>query len=234
MKSTPHPPYFSRFELALWLGSAAAILLSFFLSESREYFSLFVSLLGATSLILLSKGNVWGQGMMVVFCICYGIISYSYRYYGEMITYLGMTMPIAAASIVTWLRHPAIGKRREVQVYRPRCREYLLILLLGTVVSVAFWFLLRALQTANLFLSTVSVFTSFVAVVLSMRRSALYALAYAANDAVLILLWCFASLEDPAYVGMTVCFLAFLVNDLYGYVNWKRMEREQRADPGES
>lgn len=32
---------------------------------------------------------------MVLFSLLYGIISYAFAYYGEMITYLGMTMPMA-------------------------------------------------------------------------------------------------------------------------------------------
>ena len=33
-----------------------------------------------------------------------------------MITYLGMTMPMAAFALITWLRHPYKGNRSEVQV----------------------------------------------------------------------------------------------------------------------
>ncbi len=221
--------YFTRFELCLWLGSLAAILLSYLLSRNGEWLYLFTSLLGATALIFVSKGNVAGQVLTVIFSLLYGFISYTYRYYGEMITYLGMTLPIAVASVVAWLRHPFRGRRSEVQVNRLPAWEYLVIAGAGVAVSVLFWFVLGWLHTANLFVSTVSVFTSFTAVVLSMRRSPFYALAYGANDVVLIVLWLLASRENPSYVGMVICFGAFLVNDCYGFVNWMRMERRQRS-----
>jgi nicotinamide riboside transporter PnuC len=72
--------------------------------------------------------------------------------------------------------------------------------------------------------STVSVATSFLAVYLTYRRSPYFALAYAANDAVLIVLWVLATFENRSYLSVTICFCAFFVNDLYGFWNWKRMQ----------
>lgn len=82
-------------------------------------------------------------------------------------------------------------------------------------------------DTANIIPSTLSVTTSFVAVYLTFRRSAYYAVAYAANDLVLILLWILASLQDVRYVSVVVCFVAFFANDVYGFVSWRKMERRQ-------
>ena len=56
----------------------------------------------------------------------------------------------------------------------------------------------------------------------------LYALGYALNDVVLILLWLLASATDPSYVSVVVCFSIFLLNDMYGYFNWVRIEKRQR------
>ena len=92
---------------------------------------------------------------------------------------------------------------------------------------VVFYFLLKWLGTANLWVSTFSVTTSFIAALLTYRRSPWFALAYAANDVVLIILWSLAMLEDPSYISVTVCFAVFLANDLYSFVNWRRMQKRQ-------
>ena len=39
----------------------------------------------------------------------YGIISYAFAYYGEMITYLGMTMPMAVQPTKTGRRQASAG-----------------------------------------------------------------------------------------------------------------------------
>ena len=102
-----------------------------------------------------------------------------------------------------------------------------LLLLAAAAITAAFWFILEAFHTANLVPSTVSVTTSFLAVYLTFRRSPYFALAYAANDVVLIVLWILATLEDFSYLSVVICFVMFLANDIYGFVNWTRMRRKQ-------
>ena len=62
----------------------------------------------------------------------------------------------------------------------------------------------------------------------SHSRSPYFSLAYAANDVVLIVMWTMAAAEDISYLSVIICFVTFLVNDLYGFINWKRMEKRQR------
>ena len=87
--------YFSRAERLLWGLSVVFIVGSFCAFDRENYLTLAASLIGVTSLIFNAKGNPIGQVLMVIFSLLYGIISYTFAYYGEMITYLGMTMPMA-------------------------------------------------------------------------------------------------------------------------------------------
>lgn len=219
--------YFTAQEKLLWCASVGAILLSFFLLEGTQYLTLAASLIGVTSLLFNAKGNPIGQALTVVFSLIYGYISYVCAYYGEMITYLGMTAPMALLALISWLRHPFRGNRAQVQVNRISRREHVFMWLLTAAVTADFYFILRALGTDNLLPSTVSVTTSFLAVYLTFHRSPLYALGYAANDVVLIVLWLLAARADRGYLSVVVCFAAFLANDLYGFINWRRMEKMQ-------
>ena len=221
--------YFSKGELILWGGSGGLILVSFFLFDRVNFMTLAASLIGTTSLIFNAKGNPIGQALMVVFSLLYGVISYTFSYFGEMITYLGMTGPMALFALVTWLRNPYKGNRAEVAVNRIGKWEYLLMYALTAVVTLVFYFILMYFNTANIIPSTLSVTTSFIAVYLTFRRSPYFALAYAANDVVLIVLWILAARENISYLSVIICFIMFLVNDLYGFVSWKRMEKRQMA-----
>ncbi len=228
MKSTERIPYFSKTEKLLWGASVTLILLFFLLFDRTNFLTLLASLLGATSLIFIAKGNPAGQLLTVIFSLLYGYISFSCAYYGEMLTYVGMTAPMAVFSLISWWRNPYDGNRAEVRVNHIGGTECVLMYLLTAGVTVAFWFILRAFETANLLPSTLSVATSFLAVYLTFRRSPYYALAYAANDVVLLALWVLATLQEPSYASVIACFLVFLANDLYGFYNWKRMERRQK------
>lgn len=222
--------YFSKAEIILWTSSVMMIIISFVIFDRENYLTLSASLIGATSLIFNAKGNPFGQLLMVVFSILYGIISFSFNYYGEMITYLGMTMPMAVFALISWLRNPYKGNKAEVRVNSVSNKEIVFMCVITAFVTVIFYFILNYFHTANMIPSTLSVTTSFVAVYLTFRRSPYFALAYAANDIVLIVLWVLASISDVRYVSVIVCFIAFLVNDIYGFINWHRMKIRQREN----
>lgn len=184
---------------------------------------------GAIALIFMAKGDVWGQILTVVFSVLYGFTSWQFRYYGEMITYLGMTLPMALAAVFSWLRHPFQGNTAQVEIHRLTRRQRWGMVLCGVPVTVVFGILLGYLNTPNLLFSTLSVATSFLAAYLTCFRSSYYALAYAANDVVLILLWVLASVKDVSFTPMVACFLVFLLNDLYAFSSWNKRETEQHT-----
>ncbi len=220
--------YFSPFEKLLWLSSAALIIVSFCIFDGGSFSTPIASLIGVTSLIFSAKGNPIGQLLMIIFSVFYGIISLSCAYYGEVTTYLGMTAPMALFALISWLRNPYEGRRSEVRVGSISRKEVVFMLLLTAVVTVIFYFILDAWGTANMLPSTLSITTSFIAVYLTFRRNPFFAAAYAANDIVLIILWTLSALEDISYLSVVICFIVFLVNDLYGFVSWLRMGKRQK------
>ncbi|MBQ8685519.1 MAG: nicotinamide mononucleotide transporter [Clostridia bacterium] len=220
--------YFSAFEKSLWACSVALITLSFCLGGDFYPLSLIASLVGVTALIFVAKGNVIGQFLCIAFSILYAIVSYTQSYYGEMITYLGMSLPSAAVACFYWLKNPSKSGRSEVQIAKMTAKKLAWLCVSALLVTVAFYFILRYFHTNNLLLSTLSVTTSYLASMLTVYRSPFYAVAYACNDLVLIGLWIYACFSSLAYLPMLLCFFAFLFNDLYGFYNWKRLQKKQR------
>lgn len=219
--------YFSLLEIILWFSSVTIIVVSFFLFGGKNLLSLVASLVGATSLIFNAKGNPIGQALMIAFSVIYGIISWGYAYYGEVATYLGMTAPMALVALVAWLKNPYAKGKTEVKVNSIKTCEVVFMFVIAALVTFVFYFILEYFDTANIIPSTVSVTTSFVAVYLTFRRSPYFALAYAANDVVLIVLWGMASVSDASYLSVVVCFSIFLINDFYGFIRWLKMRRRQ-------
>ncbi len=210
-------------EWALWIGSVGVILLSNILTGKVDFLMLVAALVGVTSLVLAAKGNLWAQILMIVFSILYAIISWQFRYWGEMITYLGMTLPMAVWSLITWMKNPS-ESGNEVAIQMLTRKQFVVLLLTGGLVTALFYYILVSLNTPNILLSTISITTSFLAAALTMLRSSYYALGYAANDMVLIILWVLASMENPVYLPVVLNFVIFLLNDLYGFKCWKKRE----------
>ena len=217
----------SRKEWCLWIGSLLIVTISNLAGRQLDYLTLVATWVGITSLIFAAKGNVIAQILMVIFSILYGIISFHFRYWGEMLTYLGMTMPMAIWSTITWLSNPSKEKKGEVAIQQLTKKHIKALLFFSVLVTGIFCAVLWRLQTPNLFFSTLSVATSFLAASLTMLRSSYYAMAYAANDLVLIILWSLAAIKNPVYIPVIMNFSIFFINDTYGFLSWRKRERIQ-------
>lgn len=218
----------NRFEWGLFLVSLIVVTIPALAHGSASFLTLTCSIIGVTALIFLAKGDVFGQLLVVLFSILYGVISFQTKYYGEMITYVGMTAPMAVASAISWLKHPAKSGNNEVQIAQLETKDWIKTVLFTAIVTSIFYFILKALHTAQLPVSTLSVATSFFAVYLTFLRSPFYAVGYAANDIVLVVLWILASLKNPSYLSTVLCFTMFFINDLYGFYSWKKREKTQK------
>ncbi len=215
----------TAFEWLLWLGSVAMITVSYLLAGEYDVLTLIASLIGVTALIFTAKGNVLGPVILIFFSLFYGYISFTQQYYGEIFTYVGMSAPVSAVSVITWLKNPYSSS--EVKTSKVTAKTMTVLLIATVVVTVLFYFILKVFGTASLIISTISVATSFLASMLTTLRSPFYAAAYALNDIVLIVLWIIASAGDISCITMVVCFVVFLINDLYGLINWLKMQKKQ-------
>ena len=223
-----HNPFknLNKNEWILYIVSLAVVGASGAVAGGEGLLSTAASLLGVTALIFVAKGDVYGQVVTIVFSLIYGAVSLKFRYYGELITYVGMSAPAAFVTLISWLKHP-YKDSDEVEVSHLTKKKAATVFVLSVAVSVAFYFILKSLNTNNLVVSTVSVFTSFAACTLLIMRLPYYAIAYSLNDIVLIVLWILASIKDVQYLPMVFCFVMFLANDLYGFYNWKKMRKRQ-------
>ena len=216
----------NNFEKILWFCSVILLLITFILAPNCDILTMIASLIGVTALIFVAKGDAIGQLLTLIFAAIYAIISYLFRYFGEMITYMGMTAPIALASMITWLKNPY--SQLEVKVNHLTGKIWSILVLLTILVTSIFYYILKAFDTPNLLFSTISISTSFMASSLTLLRSPYYAIAYALNDIVLIVLWILASMNDIAFLPMVLCFIIFFINDLYGFCNWQAMKIRQQ------
>lgn len=211
----------------LWLGSVIILVTSFLLG-GNDYLNLVTALIGVTALTYMAKGEPLGQILTSIFSIIYAVASYTFHYYGEMITYLAMTLPSSIFATIVWFKNPHQKGETVVKVAKLTKAKAMIIAVITPILTFAFYFVLKALDTPNLIISTISIATSVVASALTFFRSRYYALGYALNDIVLIILWVLATLENRAYLPLVICFIIFFINDLYALYNWKRLEMKQQ------
>ncbi len=213
----------------LWTVSVIINVIAFGVSGWKDPLSFVSAVIGVTALIFHAKGHVISEIIMVVFAVFYSIVSFILHYYSEFITYAFMSGPIALFSVFSWLKNPH-GKSGQVKVASLTKKKIAIMFVLTAAVTTSFYFILRALNTPNLAVSTLSIATSFLACYLAFLRSPWYAIAYSANDIVLIVLWVLATIKDISYLPMVTCFSVFLVNDVYGFICWCKMKKSQDVE----
>ena len=95
----------NKFDIILYFSGIICPILGFIIFKNTEYLNLINTIFGLTALLFVAKGNPFGQFLIIIFSVLYGIISYSYQYYGELITYVCLTGPSAIISLISWLKN---------------------------------------------------------------------------------------------------------------------------------
>lgn len=223
-----HNPFktLTLFEWILMIVSIIVVTISFIIPSEKDVTSFISSLFGVVSLIFLAKGNVFGQFLCLIFSGLYAVVAFTNKLYGEVIIFACITLPICLGQIISWIRHP-FKDGNEVEVSKTSWKTLLICTAIAVSISVCVYFLLNAFNTELLILSTLSFAFSLLGSTLGFFRSSYFCVAFVFNDVVVITMWALKAYENISLLPTVFCFVMFLLNDIYGVINWKRMEKKQ-------
>ena len=185
------------------------------------------SIVGIITALLLAKGKKLGQIFGLLIAALYSIVSFKNGFYGEVIIYLCIMLPMYIIGIISWFKHQN-KETNSVEVNDIKLREWIIISSMSIIVFIGIYFLLKKFNTNELFVSSLSVIDSLFAIYLSVRRSKYSFYFYVVNDLILIVLWT-APIIGGNYLVLPMVFnpIINLINDIYGIYNWKKLETMQ-------
>jgi len=214
----------TKLEKTLLFGSVVLVSLVGIIFKS-DLLTTICSIVGIVTALLLAKGKNLGQIFGLLIVALYSIVSFKNRYYGEVIIYLCIMLPMYIIGIISWFRHQN-KDTNSVEVNRITIKEWIIVLFASIVCFIGIYFLLKAFNTNQLFISSLSVIDSLFAVYLGVRRSKYSFYFYVVNDLILILLWGIPVITGTIILILMVFNLLInLINDLYGIYNWKKLEK---------
>ncbi len=223
------------FEIIFLIVSYIVLTLCFVLGTEKNTFSFIVSLVGVSSVMLVAKGLTIAPIVSIIYNILYATLSVTQKYYGETIIYTVIMIPLSIITLVSWVKNKNGGKGEQVQVNKISKKEYLILSLVIVVVTIGFYFLLKALHTNELIVSTISLVAPVISAYLMLRRSSYYAICFIVSNAVLIVLWGLSIKTAGAGFLPTICsFVIFTVLDVYGLIHWKQEEKRQNKETQEN
>ena len=219
-------PKWSAFEIILIVIGPLSVLVTGLVFGSNAL-TMISSILTIFAVMLVAKGLIVGNIIGLFSSVLYAIVSYLNGFYGEMIINFALTLPMYIWAIIEWSRNKN-EKTNTVEIGHMKVKEYILIFLAIIPVFIGFYFLLQALGTNQLVLSTLSLIDDVFAVFLIARRCKVGFVLYCIDDIVLIALWGLPVLGgNLALFAMLVNPIMSLVVDIYGVVNWHRLQKKQ-------
>ena len=193
-----------------------------------QWYVVISSLLGIFCVFTQAKGKVATQFIGIVYFAFYVFISYKQAFYSEAILYLGIMIPLYIYGAIHWLAHR--DKKDQVVIVRSNLswQEWLISMIVIAGVSVGVYFVLKALNTAELIVSTLSFVSMLPSVYLLVRRCKWNQVAFLINDTILPILWIILIVNgNLAFIPMVIGHVFQIVYDVYGLIEWIKLEKKQ-------
>lgn len=218
-------------ELVFMVVAVLIATIPFLIFKEKNILSLICSIIGIISMIFISKGFVYAPILGVIYDALYIAVSWSQNYYGEVIIFAFIMIPMELFSVFTWLKNKNKQEQELVQTNKLHKKEVGILIILSIVITISFYFILRALNTKELFINTISLTANFIGVYLMFRRSKYYALSYFVDDLIAITLWIITIvISGIEFIPNLICLICFAVIDIYGFITWSKNEKNENND----
>lgn len=213
----------NKFEISLII-LAILLILGIGVILNCEMLSIVVAFLGIFSALNQTKKMVFGQVTGVILAILYSYMSYMNRYYGEVIVYMLVILPLYIVGIYTWSKNKD-SKTEEVKQSEIYLKEWLVLLIINIILFIALYKMLKYFNTNQLIISTISMNLNLCATYLLVRRSKYCFIFYLINAFILLTLWGIPVINGNIKVlPMIFDALLLIINNIYGMIKWKNNE----------
>ena len=218
----------TKFEKILLIGSILVVGTVGILFNS-DLLTIVCSIVGIITALLLAKGKNLGQVFGLLITVLYSVVSFKSRYFGEVLIYLCLMFPMYIIGIVTWINNKN-KETNSVEINTIKKKEWLIVSIIFLFILIGIYYLLKLFDTSELIISTISVIASLFAIYLQIRRSRFSFSFYLINDIILIILWGVPVIKGSLIlVPMVINPMINFINDLYGFYNWRKMEKIQKG-----
>jgi nicotinamide mononucleotide transporter len=212
----------------IWLTSFTIINIYLFFAWHDTWIGLTASLTGMLCVVLTTKGKISSFYWGLVNILTYSYVAWQSRYYGDvglnMLFFLPMTFP----GIYYWKKnYKKVNISERVIVRSLKFKEKILWFLIAIVITYDFGLFLKFLNGTLPFVDSLTTVFSIIATIFLTYRYSDQWFYWIMVDVFSIIMWVYIFIRDGNQVSMLVMWTAFLVNALYGYYNWRKLEKEQ-------
>jgi nicotinamide mononucleotide transporter len=222
----------TRFEIA-WLFTFTIINVYLFFVWSDSLIGLISSISGMLCVVLVAKGKITNYYFGIIQTVTYAYIAYGYGLYGEAMLNGLFYFPIQFIGIYLWKKNKTDRgvKGEDVKVRSLSKMGWLYTLLIIFILTIGYGYFLKYLGGNNVWTDSATNVLSIAAQIMMLKRLTEQWLLWIAVNVLSIFLWLSALLSQGGNdFSMLVMWSAFLVNSIYGYLNWRKMHQKQMIE----
>ncbi len=216
----------------VWLVVFTAVNIFLFFAWDDTLIGLISSISGMLCVVLVAKGKINNYYFGIIQTATYAYISYGYGLYGEAMLNAAFYFPLQFIGIYFWKKNQigegTIGE--DVAVKRLNKKQWVWLSIITVASSALYAELLHLIGGQQVRLDSVAVVVSIIAQILMVKRFAEQWALWILVNVLSIALWAITLLKTGGNdYNMLVMWTAFLINSIYGYINWIRMSKMQGA-----
>ncbi|MEC1525383.1 nicotinamide riboside transporter PnuC [Neobacillus niacini] len=219
----------TRFEIG-WLLTFTLINIYLFFAWSDSLLGFISSISGMLCVVLVAKGKIANYYFGIVQTLTYAYIAYGYGLYGEVMLNALFYFPVQFIGIYLWKKNKTEQgvKGEDVIVKSLTKTGWFYTLLSILILTIGYGFFLKYLGGNLVWTDSATNVLSIAAQILMLKRYTEQWLLWISVNILSIFLWLGALISQGGNeVSMLVMWSAFLVNSIYGYVNWRKLSIKQ-------
>lgn len=216
----------TTFELVwLILSSAVMVVLSFIWKDSA--IALISGVTGIIGVVLCAKGKISTYLFATINVALYAYISYQNRLFGEVMLNAAYFLPMNVVGFFLWRNK----KDDDGDVLTKKLSSKGLgILFTSLIVGILlYWKVLNMLNGNLQLIDSITTVSSVIALILQVLRYKEQWLIWIIVNIVSVGMWALLLNTPDGSITMIVMWAAYLVNSIYGYVNWTKLNKQQKA-----
>ncbi len=221
--------YFKDWNLfeKLWLFIFGGVNIYLFFAFKDTIVGLIASLTGMLCVVLTAKGRISNYYFGIINVILYGFIAFQNKYYGEAILNLAYFLPMSVVGIYFWFKHKNKDKADTVNVRKIKKSEFLFWILISVAGTIGYGLFLKNLGGQLPFIDASSTVLSITGMILTVRRATAQWPLWIVEDVIEVGMWIYVFITTKGDISMIIMWSAYLVNAIYGYYTWKKMEKNE-------
>lgn len=219
----------------IWLLLFSIVNVFLYLKWDSGLIGLISAMSGMLCVVLVAKGKISNFVFGIVNTATYAYISYGYGLYGESMLNALFYLPTQFIGLWMWQRHRSVNKVRDedIEIKRLSVKGWAIVVASVVVGAYAYMHVLMALDAQQVRIDSVAVVMSVVAQILLTLRYAEQWVLWILVNLLSIVLWVVTlSQSGGSDYTMPVMWTAFLINSIYGWINWLKLQQGKAAQMG--